>query len=107
MPAMDELYYPEPDPNKKPAGEVWNARYAGDKYLFGKEPVLCLKNNIGVLRKGKVLDIAMGEGLNSVLLAQQGFSVEGVDGSSVAIEKAKKLAAEKGVTIEAKTQNLD
>jgi len=104
---MDDFKYPEPDPNKKPAGEVWNARYAGEKYLYGKEPVLALKNNVDFLRKGKVIDIAMGEGRNSVFLAQQGFQVEGVDCSSVGVEKAGKLAAEKGVTIEAKTQNLD
>ncbi len=104
---MDDLKYPEPDPNKKSAAEVWNARYAGEKYLFGKEPALILKNHLSVLKRGKALDIAMGEGRNAVFLAANGFEVEGNDASSVAIEKAKKLAAEKGVTIDAKTQNLD
>lgn len=104
---FDDFKYAEPDPNKKPSAEVWNARYAGDKYLYGKEPVLSLRNHVSVLRKGRALDVAMGEGRNSVFLAQNGFQVEGVDCSSVAIEKAKKLAAEKGVEIDAKGQNLD
>lgn len=103
----DEIKYPEPDPNKKSPQEVWNTRYAGDRYLFGKEPVLSLKNNLDHLKRGRTLDIAMGEGRNAVFLAQNGFQVEGVDCSSVAIEKVGKLAAEKGVQVEAKTQNLD
>jgi 2-polyprenyl-3-methyl-5-hydroxy-6-metoxy-1,4-benzoquinol methylase len=104
---MDDFKYPEPDPNKKSAADVWNARYAGDKYLYGKEPVLSLKNHLSVLRKGRALDVGMGEGRNVAYLAQNGFQVEGIDCSSVAVEKAKKLAAEKGVTVDVKSQNLD
>lgn len=104
---MDELKYPEPDPNKKSAPQLWNERYAGEKYLFGKEPAVLLKTFVGALKKGKAIDIAMGEGRNAVFLAQNGFEVEGIDCSAAAIEKAKKLAAEKGVTIDAKSQNLD
>ncbi|MCB0416241.1 MAG: class I SAM-dependent methyltransferase [Bdellovibrionales bacterium] len=104
---MFDAKYPEPDPNKKPAKEVWEARYAGDSYLFGKEPSAFLKSYVGSLRKGKALDIAMGEGRNAVFLAQQGFQVAGLDCSPAAVEKAKKLAAEKNVQIDAKAQNLD
>jgi len=104
---MDEIRYREPDPNKKQPNEVWNQRYAGDGYLFGKEPVLALKSHLGVLRKGKAIEIASGEGRNAVFLAQAGFEIEGIDCSSVGIEKAKKLAAEKGVKAEFKVQNLD
>jgi SAM-dependent methyltransferase len=104
---MKDFEYPEPDPNKKTPAEIWNARYSQTGYLFGKEPVSGLKSLCTHLRKGKVLDVGMGEGRNSVFLAGQGFQVEGIDGSSVGVEKAKSLAAEKGVTIEAKTQNLD
>lgn len=104
---FDDLKYPEPDPNKKPAASVWNERYAKDGYLFGKEPCLLLKNHLSALRKGKALDVAMGEGRNAVYLAQNGFQVEGIDCSSAAIEKAKKLFAEKGAAGEVKSQNLD
>src|SRR6478672_1959907 len=104
---MDDIRYPEPDPNKRPAADIWNERYSSDAFFFGKEPVLLLRSHVENLRKGKTLDIAMGEGRNSVFLAQNGFQVEGVDCSSKAIEKAKRLADEKKVSIEAKTQNLD
>lgn len=104
---MFDEKYPEVDPNKKQANEVWNERYGSSGYLFGKEPVLALKSYVGALKKGKTLDIAMGEGRNSVFLAANGFQVEGLDCSAKAIEKAKALAAEKNVQIDAKTQNLD
>ena len=105
---MFDERYPEVDPNKKTAVQIWEERYSNpSQYLFGKEPVLSLKNHVQSLKKGKVLDIGMGEGRNAVFLAQEGFTVEGIDCSAKAIEKAKQLAQEKGVTIEAKTQNLD
>jgi tellurite methyltransferase len=105
--AMFDEKYPEVDPNKRTAVQIWEERYGSSGYIFGKEPVLALKNHVSALRKGKALDVAMGEGRNSVYLASQGFQVEGVDCSAKAIEKAKALAAEKKVSIEAKTQNLD
>ncbi len=104
---MFDEKYPEVDPNKKTAVQVWEERYAGDSYLFGKEPVLTLKSFSDILRPGKAIEIAMGEGRNVVYLAQKGFQVEGIDCSTKAVEKAKKLAAEKKVSIEVKTQNLD
>lgn len=104
----DDLSYPEVDPNKKTALEYWSGRYgATQNYLFGKEPALSVKNHVAVLRKGKALDVAMGEGRNAVFLASKGFTVEGVDCVPKAVERANSLAQEKQVTIEAKTQNLD
>lgn len=104
---MFDEKYPEVDPNKRQAVDVWQERYKGDNYLFGREPIPALKYYVSNLRKGKTLDIAMGEGRNAVFLAENGFQVEGIDCSALAVEKAKKLAASKNVTIEAKTQNLD
>lgn len=104
---MFDEKYPEVDPNKKSATEIWEARYAPAGYLFGKEPIVSLKSFASNLRPGKVLDVAMGEGRNAVFLAQSGFQVEGLDCSAKAVAKAKALADEKKVSIEFKTQNLD
>lgn len=104
---LDEISYPEPDPNQRPAAEVWNERYAGENYIYGKETIPLLKTFAGQLKKGKGLDVAMGEGRNLVFLAQQGFQMSGLDVSSRAIDKAKKLMEEKKVTAEIKVQNLD
>ncbi len=79
--------------------ERWNKKYNREMYVYGKEPVPFLKRKIGMLKKGKALVLAMGEGRNAVYLAQKGFSVTGVDISEVAIEKCNKLAAERGATV--------
>jgi tellurite methyltransferase len=104
---LDDFKYREPDPNRRPVAQVWDERYAAPSYLFGKEPTPFLKHYVGYLKKGKAIDIAMGEGRNAAFLASQGFQVEGVDCSAKAIEKAKNLATEKGVAFDAKVQNLD
>lgn len=104
---FDDIQYPEVDPNKKNAVDLWQERYASESYLFGKEPSPFLKAFYSHLTKGPLLDVAMGEGRNSVFLASQGFQVEGLDCSARAVEKANQLAAEKKVSLQAKVQNLD
>ncbi len=52
------------------------------------------------LRAGaRVLAVADGEGRNGVFLAERGAVVHSVDGSAVAIEKAKRLAQLRSVTL--------
>ncbi len=104
---MFDEKYPEVDPNKKTAKEKWEAHYAGDSYLFGKEPVSLLKTHLGALKKGKALDVGMGEGRNAVYLAAHGFQVQGVEIAPSALKKAAKLAEEKKVSVDIKPQNLD
>jgi tellurite methyltransferase len=71
------------------------------------EPSDFLVENIRLLPTGRALDIAMGAGRNAVYLAKMGFDVEGVDISSEAVESALRLAGEKGVSIRAKTADLE
>lgn len=52
------------------------------------------------------LDLAMGDGRNALLLAEKGLDVTGIDISKVALEKARKAAAEKGLKIEAVEHDL-
>lgn len=48
---------------------------------------------------GEVLDIGCGLGDNAIYLASRGHSVTGLDGSPAAIEKARRRAAQAGVTV--------
>jgi 2-polyprenyl-3-methyl-5-hydroxy-6-metoxy-1,4-benzoquinol methylase len=48
----------------------------------------------------RALAIADGEGRNGVWLAEQGAQVHAIDVSPFALEKAKKLAAERGVALD-------
>ena len=85
----------------------WNSKYETEVYLFGEKPIPFLVNNVHLLRKGKVLDIAMGEGRNGVYLATQGFEVLGLDISEKGLEKAHNLAKKNKVTIETKVVDLE
>ncbi len=79
---------------------VWDERYAGGEYLFGTEPNAFLLSQRNLLKPGmSCLALADGEGRNGVWLAQQGLHVHAVDASPVAIEKAQKLAAQRGVEL--------
>lgn len=79
---------------------MWDERYSADEYAYGKAPNRFLEENFSSIPKGKVLSLAEGEGRNAVFLAKQGYSVTAVDGSSVGLKKAEKLAAENNVRIE-------
>ena len=80
--------------------DFWNARYATDAYIFGTAPNAFLASQAGLIRPGmRALAIADGEGRNGVWLAEQGAAVHAIDISPLALDKAAKLAAERGVTL--------
>lgn len=80
---------------------MWDQRYSSDEYLFGTEPTAALQAQVHMLKQqSECLCVADGEGRNSVWLAQQGHQVTAWDVSSVAIEKAQKLATERNVEVE-------
>ncbi|MFQ5672358.1 MAG: class I SAM-dependent methyltransferase [Nitrospinales bacterium] len=87
--------------------ERWDRKYDTGKYLFGKEPIRFLADNVGLLPKGKALDLAMGEGRNGVYLATRGFDVLGLDISDVGLQKARKLAEAHGVKIKTRVADLE
>ncbi|MCX7192244.1 MAG: class I SAM-dependent methyltransferase [Proteobacteria bacterium] len=77
---------------------VWNERYSGEEYHFGTEPNTFLASEQRRLKPGmSCLAVADGEGRNGVWLAEQGLQVLSVDNSHVAVEKARALAAQRGV----------
>ena len=71
------------------------------------EPARFLVENTDLLPKGRALDVAMGNGRNTVYLARMGFEVEGVDKSAQAVNRAMKLARKSGVIIRAKVADLE
>ena len=82
------------------AAEMWNKRFSDDGYLFGTEPNVWLREHSSQWKAGhRVLCVADGEGRNSVWLAGQGLEVDAFDISEVGVAKAKKLAAERKVSI--------
>lgn len=85
----------------------WDDRYGGGDFFYGTEPNDFLRERIGDLPPGgEVLCLAEGEGRNAVFLAMKGHRVTGVDGSSVGLAKAQRLATERGVRIETVVADL-
>lgn len=86
----------------------WDRRFSQKGYALGKEPNPFLKRHIKFLpHRGTALDIAAGEGRNSVFLAKRGFKVDAVDISEVGLKKAKRLAKEMGVKINTVLADID
>lgn len=78
----------------------WDERYQGEAYLFGEAPNAFLARQSDRLRPGMTaLAVADGEGRNGVWLAEQGLDVLSIDASRVAQDKARRLAARRGVEL--------
>lgn len=80
---------------------MWDLRYSTDDYVFGTEPAMFLTTHAHLLPPGSnALVVADGEGRNSVYLAERGVEVTAMDVSAVGVEKARNLAAARGVTVD-------
>ena len=78
----------------------WEARFNVAEYLFGERPNAYLASKAGLLiRGGRALSIADGEGRNSVWLAEHGMQVDAFDFSPTAVAKARRLAVSRGVYV--------
>jgi len=84
----------------------WNDRYSGSDFLFGQEPNEYFKNKLDSLLPRKIYLPGDGEGRNGVYAALNGWDVFSVDFSEVAIDRAKKFAAEKNAKINFNFCNL-
>ncbi len=73
----------------------------------GPEPSAFLVENVALLPKGRVLDVAMGAGRNAVYLARMGFAVTGVDILPEAVSEALAAARQADVKIEAVVADLE
>ncbi|MET8721512.1 class I SAM-dependent methyltransferase [Streptomyces misionensis] len=79
---------------------AWDERYRGTELVWAAEPNRFVEQELaGLEPAGRALDLAAGEGRNAVWLAGLGWEVDAVDFSAVALEKAGRLAAERGVRL--------
>jgi SAM-dependent methyltransferase len=76
----------------------WDSKYATDEYVYTKDVNRFVKESLSDLAPGKMIDLAGGEGRNTVFFAENGWQAENIDLSSVGLEKCQRLAAERGVS---------
>lgn len=69
------------------------------KDYYWDKPLPFLVEQLSKAPKGRALDLAMGEGRNAVYLAENGFTVDGVDLSEPSVRKGIGLARSRGVQI--------
>lgn len=72
----------------------WDTRYEAAELIWSAEPNMFLPPLVAGLEVGAALDLACGEGRNTIWLAGGGWAATGVDFSSVGIEKARKIAGD-------------
>jgi hypothetical protein len=76
----------------------WDSKYSVDEYVYTKDVNRFVKEHLSDLAPGKMIDLAGGEGRNTVFFAQKGWQAENVDLSSVGLEKCQRLAEEHKVS---------
>ena len=79
--------------------QQWDERYGGDELVWTSNPNQFLVAGVAGLRAGRAVDLACGEGRNSIWLAEQGWEVTGVDFSPVGLAKARRFADLRGVEV--------
>ncbi|MER5641345.1 class I SAM-dependent methyltransferase [Kitasatospora sp. NPDC002227] len=77
--------------------QAWDARYGVAPSMWGAEPNRWVVGELADLPAGRALDLAAGEGRNSLWLAGRGWRVTAVDFSAVAVERARGLAEAAGL----------
>ncbi len=84
----------------------WDRRYAAPDHVYGTEPNDFVRAVAPRLPPGPVLCLGEGEGRNAAHLAARGHAVTAVDQSAVGLAKARRLAAARGVTVDAVVADL-
>jgi SAM-dependent methyltransferase len=77
--------------------QQWDERYSGTEFEWTTRPNQFVASELADLPPGRALDLAAGEGRNTVWLAEHGWRVTAVDFSRVGLEKGRKLSAARGV----------
>ncbi|MFB0494569.1 SAM-dependent methyltransferase [Mucilaginibacter sp. OAE612] len=86
--------------------EKWDQRYTEEEFAYGEQPNNFLQQQLSLLKPGKILFPAEGEGRNAVFAAGLGWAVSAFDISIEGQKKALKLAEKKQVAIDYRVGEL-
>lgn len=83
----------------------WNGRFEEreNKIL---DPERTLVENMDYFKEGSALDIACGDGRNTLYLLEKGFKVTGIDFSTKALERLSRFVKDEGYEVETKQIDL-
>jgi SAM-dependent methyltransferase len=77
------------------SNDMWDQRYSGSELVWSSSPNIWVEQLTSDLPPGRALDLAAGEGRNAIWLAEQGWQATAIDFSQVALDRAKRLAADR------------
>lgn len=78
----------------------WDERYAATGLVWSGSANQFVADELAGLTPGGALDIAAGEGRNTLWLAERGWRVTAVDFSQVGLDKGRALAEQHGLVVE-------
>lgn len=89
---------------------IGNEEYWDDKFVNREDkplnPEKSIVENISYFKKGAVLDIACGDGRNTLFFLRNGFKVTGVDFSKKGLERLEKFAQRNNYLVHTKQIDL-
>jgi len=89
---------------------IGNKEYWDDKFVSRSNiplnPETSIVENIAYFKKGSVLDIACGDGRNTLFFLENGFEATGVDFSSKGLERLEKFAQKSNYLVHTKQIDL-
>jgi len=87
--------------------DKWDARYRDGAYERRTHPTALLATWLPQLPRGRALDVACGAGRNALFLAESGYEVTALDISRVGLDRGRRAAAERGLTVDWLCADLD
>lgn len=85
---------------------MWNDRYSAADLVWSAGPNQFVESICRDLPVGRSIDLAAGEGRNALWLAERGWDSTAIDYSDVAIDKARRIAEHRGISITAEVHDL-
>lgn len=85
----------------------WNRILTAEKPRFNTKPNAFLVEIANTRKPGTALDVGMGQGRNSIWLAQHGWDVTGFDPAEKAVALARENARKLGVNLKTEIQRME
>jgi len=79
---------------------AWDQRYSGPDLVWGAGPNRFVADEVAALPPGRAVDLGAGEGRNAIWLAERGWRVTAVDFSAAGLDRAARLAAGRGASVD-------
>lgn len=80
--------------------QMWDERYGAAERVWSAGPNREVERIVGGWAPGRALDLGAGEGRHALWLAEKGWQVTAVDFSAVGIDRGRREAESRGLTVD-------